>query len=88
MRNNKPAIFVRWHDCAGGDEWADYEGTQPAEVTVIESLGWLIDETDDHLVFSANHCRDTSAKEWGHIWTVPWGAVELYYEIDPGSKGW
>lgn len=83
-RSHVAAVFVRWNDTTSEDEWKDYDG--PVNTTV-ESVFWLIDCNEKCLVVSANHCRDSDSKEWGHIWHIPHGAIDTWYEIEPG-KPW
>jgi len=84
-KDHAPAVFIRWDDTASEEEWADYTG--PLD-SVVESILWLVEENEKGLVVSSHHCRDREAAEWGHIWHIPWGAIQTWYELDPGKQPW
>ncbi len=61
------AVHVRWRDAGGSSAWQAYDGSA---IMVIESIGWLIEDTKDKLVFASSY-DDQPNRKWADVTTVP-----------------
>lgn len=79
----KKLIYLEWVDSAGADGWQPIRDYTPSPMR-IRSVGWLMDETVDHITLVGHLARedDTGAPTEAHGWmTIPKCAVTVRREI-------
>ena len=56
-----PLAFVVWEDAYSHEDWASIQEAKSHEKCIVNSVGWLIDESDEHVTivqsFSDNEAR-------------------------------
>lgn len=67
MSAKPTAVHVRWRDSATHTKWQSYEGR---DVMVIESVGWLLEETKDKVVIASSY-DDQGERQWADIMVIP-----------------
>ena len=53
-------ISVKWLDHSGFGRWVEKEQLMSAKPVVIQSVGWLVQETEDYVTIAAS--EDTEGK--------------------------
>ncbi len=61
------AVYVRWRDSCSHTKWQSYDGLK---VMVIESTGWLVEDTKDSLVIAQSY-DDQKERQWADIMVIP-----------------
>ena len=61
------AVRVVWRDSALYRGWQSYDGCTP---TLIESIGWLVEDTKDKLVIATSY-DDNEDRGWAGLMVIP-----------------
>jgi len=80
---NPPLVLVTWEDASQVDDtvWVDTATARKAEAIVFRQVGWLLEQTKQHIVLSA--CMGTeimSARD-----RIPMGMVRSITVFDPAA---
>ena len=73
-----PVVRVVWYDAESSDDWQDVEGINRT-VRPIRTVGYLIEETDDHIVVAQNH--DPHNGKISMIMTIPNVWIDIFEEL-------
>lgn len=73
-----PVVKVTWYDAESHDEWEDIEDTN-RKIRPIETVGFLIDETDDEIVLAQNY--DPSNQKVSMVMVIPNWWIEEFTEF-------
>ena len=62
-------VYIEWHDAFSFDPWADEETATAYcnEPMLVQSTGWLLDETDKHITICHSHNKDSQVTGCIHI---------------------
>lgn len=76
-------VRVIWEDASVLDDgpWADRVGLKPAEATIFDQVGWLMEMTNDHVVLSACIGRTLISPRD----RIPMGMVKSIHEYAQGD---
>lgn len=69
-----PVVRVTWRDSAGYEAWVNPE-KEPLRVSVIESVGFLIEEKDDYIALALNHATSPDDVPWSSVTVIPIEAI-------------
>jgi len=77
-----PAIWVYWRDIVmdGHDQWLEHDA-EPLRPIGIQTIGFLLEETEDELVIVAHWCDD---KQRGHRTAIPKGTILARRDVGAG----
>jgi hypothetical protein len=67
-------VHVCWRDSAQHLGWVD-PVEEELKVHPIESIGFLVEETDDHIIIASGHNMAEGAVPWCQVVVIPIGAV-------------
>ena len=67
-------VRIRWRDSVSSHQWTD-PSKDALAVDVIESVGFLIEETDDHIAIGMNHDAVKDSLPWSNVTVIPIQAV-------------
>ncbi len=67
-------VRVRWRDSAQHLGWVD-PAEEELKVHPIESIGFLVEETDDHIVIASSHNMAEGTIPWCQVVVIPAEAV-------------
>ena len=65
-------LWVRWRDSSCYHRWRSAEG---CSTLAVETLGWLIEDTKEHLMVAMDRAMDEDAEPWAEIEVIPKGMV-------------
>ena len=69
----KPKVVrVTWRDSAAYQGWENYDGGGPH---TVESIGFLVAETDDHLAIATSYDSKPNSVPWCQITVIPNEAI-------------
>ena len=74
----KPMVYVEWLDSCSTDGWRNHY----APVSTIRSVGWLVEEADDHLKISAHFDGGEGCAPHCDVMTIPKQAILSYSEFE------
>ena len=75
---NRKIVMVDWEDSTGGGHWT-FLSDQTFKTILVRSVGYLLDETDEHLTIS---CSVGDDGEQAHSpMTIPKRCIVRHWEI-------
>ena len=68
MRNPK-LVLVRWVDSYSNSNWRELDGAKKwgSVVFEVKSVGWLVDESDKHILLSGGYSNNETVHNLTHI---------------------
>lgn len=79
MKDKYPKVYVTWKDACSHDQWTDVEDVDDT-VPVIESVGWLLDQSDKRIVMALNY--DEHNQQVSCVMVIPKVFVERIVIVD------
>lgn len=67
--NDYKMVLVSWQDAMDMETgWHDLKKIQASKTEPVKSMGWLVKETDKHIVLASDFCSDGTS---GRAITIP-----------------
>lgn len=63
------SVHVTWIDATSDDEWTDKDEWTNIHPHTIETLGWLVEETDTHIIICTSYDEERNAI--AGRWAIP-----------------
>lgn len=73
-------VFVIWDDAFSIDEWSSLQELKEAKGTLVHSVGFLVQRTEEYVVLALNH--DTSNEAFSCIMYIPTNMVKAVVPLD------
>lgn len=78
MTNSIPMTLIYWRDAKYSAGWHT-PGEVPSEPCEVETLGWLIKETDEAVIMALSISPDTQTV--GHVSVIPKSGITARFQL-------
>lgn len=81
--NSYSLELVEWTDTVSVDGWIDLQEANQCRPTLVQSVGFVLEVTQDYLKLAGSMVLDESQDITlvGAVWTIPLGMVVNRYEL-------
>lgn len=74
--NISAMVFVEWIDSVNGEAtWISRETMENYVPSVVQSVGWLVDDKPNHVTISQHWCTTEGVLPFGQVTVIPKAAI-------------
>lgn len=86
---NLDIVIVDWHDSMMSGGWRNDKDCK-IDIVICQSVGFLVDETEDGICIALNRCTNDDCTPFGHLVSIPKVAIirrsVIQYPFNPIPK--